>query len=185
MEAQYSQNSGKALNNANLLIDPLNFALNFYNDVHHHYIEVPFVFGGSDINKRRLNLLLSAAEREESIKVLARPSILSNNNETAEMLVGESLPLQTIIQDTIEGSVRNVTTTNFMETGIHIKVRPSVNIANKTILLDIFVQNKPRIACSALIDFHSPRGEILWEIFRDTRAPLCNVINKNKVIGQG
>ncbi len=138
----YSQETPfDALKNTNLLVDPLNFALNLYTDTIHDFIKIPFVFGGTDLNKRKLNMLLNAAEQEKQVKVLARPSVLSNNNETAEMLVGENIPLQTIVQDTIEGAVRNVTTTNFKETGIHIKVRPSVNIKTKSILLDIFVQN--------------------------------------------
>ncbi len=132
---------GNALKNTNLLVDPNNFALNLYVDPVANYIKIPFIFGGRDLNTKRLNLLLNAAEAEDKLKVLARPSVLTNNNETAEMLIGDNIPLQTIVEDTIQGATRNVTTTNFKETGTHIKVRPSVNMEQKTVSLDVFIQD--------------------------------------------
>lgn len=130
----------KPLVNTNLKIDPNNFSLNLYVDPTANYIKIPFIFGGSDLNTRRLNLLLNAAEAEDKIKVLSRPSVLTSDGEMAEMLIGNNIPLPTIVQDTIEGQVRNVTTTNFKSTGTHIKVRPVVNMDTKTVLLDVFIQ---------------------------------------------
>lgn len=127
--------------NTNLLVDPLNFALNFYTDVFHKDIQVPLIFGGSDLNKKRLNMLLNAADSTSQVKVLARPSVLTNDHEVAELFIGEELPLQTIVKDTIQGEVRNVTTFNFKPTGIQIKIRPSVHVEKKIILLDIFIES--------------------------------------------
>ena len=134
-----SQSSGQPLSNTNLLIDPLNFALNLVSAP--SSITIPFVFGGPDLNLRRLNLILNAAESESKLKILSRPSVLTNNGETAEMLVGESIPLVTKIEDAVEGKIRNTTDTRFKDIGTHIKVRPDVNLEKKTILLDIWVQD--------------------------------------------
>jgi len=129
------------LNNTNLLVDPLNFALNLFSDTAQSLVKIPFIFGGADLNLRRLNLILNAAEAEQKVKILARPSVLTNNGETAELLVGESLPIQTVVTETTEGTTRNINDTRFKDIGTQIKVRPIVNIERKTIMLDVWVQD--------------------------------------------
>ena len=104
-------------------------------------IKIPILFGGTDLTKRRLDLELNAAENQNKVKIISRPSVLTNNNETANILIGESIPISTIVEDVIEGQIRNVTTINFKDIGTELKVTPTVNMENKTILLNIFIQD--------------------------------------------
>lgn len=159
-QAGYSITSGEPLKNTNLLIDPLNFALNFVKDTAESLIKIPFIFGGPDLNTRRLNLVLNVLEQENKLKIIARPSVLTNDRELADMLIGSSIPLQTIVQDTKEGVLRTVTTTDFKDIGTSIKVRPTVNLDKNTILLDVFIQDTE---LSGALGHSSSQGGTLTE----------------------
>jgi type IV pilus assembly protein PilQ len=104
-------------------------------------VKIPFVFGGSDLNTKRLNLVLNAAENRSEIKTLLKPSVLTNNKETAEILVGESIPIETIVEESVEGRLRNVTTAQYKDVGIQLKVRPIVAPDTKSVFIDIFIEN--------------------------------------------
>src|SRR5205085_2187969 len=101
---------------------------------------LPFVFGGPDLNLRRLNLVLNAAEREEKAKIIARPSLLVTNNQTAKMLIGQSLPLYTTVQDVIQAAVRTLSALNYKDVGISIQVQPTVSKDKKRVALDIYIE---------------------------------------------
>ena len=104
-------------------------------------ISLPFVFGGSDLNTKRLNLVLNAAENRNEIKTILNPVILSNDKETSEILVGENIPIETIVEESIEGKLRNIQTANYKDIGIQLKVKPVVSPDTKSIFLDIFLEN--------------------------------------------
>lgn len=104
-------------------------------------IRIPFIFGGSDLNTKRLNLVLNAAENRNEIKTILKPTVLTNNKEEAEILVGENVPIETIVEESVEGRLRNVRTANYKDIGIQLKVRPVVTSDCKEIFLDIFVEN--------------------------------------------
>ena len=139
-------------NNDNLLVNPLNFALNLFNrslllpslnkgnkDLDASFIKIPFVFGGPDLNTERLNLVLNAAEHEAQVKIISRPSILSNDGETAHIVIGESLPLNTTIEDVVQTVVRNSSSVHYKDVGIVLKVTPKVT-PNCDIFLDLAVE---------------------------------------------
>lgn len=130
--------------NPGLFVDPFNFALNLFGTAVSTAVEpvitLPLVFGGSNLNTRRLNLLLNAAEDQKKLKIVARPSVLANSNELADILVGQSIPLETIAQNVTETTQQNVTTTTYKDIGVQIKVRPVVNMENHTVFIDIFIQ---------------------------------------------
>jgi len=74
-------------NNSNLLVDPTNFAVNLFSSINSliekstsfrgvtDLIKIPFVFGGPDLNLKRLNLVLNAAETHQKLKIISRPTV--------------------------------------------------------------------------------------------------------------
>jgi len=139
--------------NPNLFVNPLNWAINLFNSGIGFYsddpkernkaglIRLPFIFGGPDLSLRRLNLVLNMAEVEEKVNIVTRPSILTSNNKSAKILIGQSLPLQTTIQDLTASSTRNITTINYKDTGIVLEVKPVVSPDRKSVYLDILVED--------------------------------------------
>ena len=147
-------------NNNNLLVNPLNFALNLFNkslllpainhanqDIDASFIKIPFVFGGPDLNLERLNLVLNAAEHEARVKIISRPSILSNDGEIAHIVIGESLPLNTTIEDVVQTVVRNSSSVHYKDVGIVLKVIPKVT-PNCDIFLDLAIEEADVISGS-------------------------------------
>lgn len=104
-------------------------------------LNLPIVFGGPDLSTKRLNLLLNAAETRNEIKTILKPSLLVNSQECAEILVGEQLPQETRVDETIEGKLTNVTTTQYKDIGMKIKVQPAVSPDNNGVFLDVYVEN--------------------------------------------
>lgn len=139
-------------NNPNLFVDPLNFALNLFNSGTAFYtkqlvdrispgaIRIPFIFGGPDLNLRRLNVILNMAEVEEKLSIISRPSILTSNNKVAKILIGQSIPLQTTTEDVTATTTRSFITVNYKDTGIVLEVRPLVNPDKKSVYLNVLVE---------------------------------------------
>ncbi|MCF7799784.1 hypothetical protein K9L05_03130 [Candidatus Babeliales bacterium] len=118
-----------------------NWALNLLPSSASQFLNLPLIFGGRDLDARRLNLVLNAAENRNEIKTILKPTLLVNSEEFAEILVGEQVPIETQIQERIEGSVRQLDTINYKDLGMKLKVKPIVNSDKKTVFLDIFVEN--------------------------------------------
>ncbi|MCK4517915.1 hypothetical protein KAT92_04005, partial [Candidatus Babeliales bacterium] len=104
-------------------------------------IHIPFIFGGSDLNTKRLNLVLNAAENKNEIKTILNPTVLTNDREPAEILVGENVPIETVIEESVEGRLRNTRTATYKDIGIQFKVNPTVSSDKKSVTLDIFIEN--------------------------------------------
>jgi len=104
-------------------------------------IHIPFIFGGSDLNTKRLNLVLNAAENKNEIKTILNPTVLTNDREPAEILVGENVPIETVIEESVEGRLRNTRTATYKDIGIQFKVTPVVSSDKKSVTLDIFIEN--------------------------------------------
>ena len=139
---------GESVPNEEGIPDPLSFVLNLFQPRNAFIdtdattpIKIPILFGGPDLNKRRLDLELNAAESQNKVRILSRPSVLTNNRETADILIGESIPISTVVEDIIEGKIRNVTTINFKDIGTELKVTPTVNMEKYTVHLNIFIQD--------------------------------------------
>ncbi len=101
---------------------------------------LPFIFRNADYSKL-LNLTLNAAENRHEIKTILKPSLLVNSEESAEILVGESMPLQTMVAESVGSNISNVTTTQYKDLGIKVNVKPVVSPASDTVFLDIFLEN--------------------------------------------
>jgi len=104
-------------------------------------IKIPFVFGNKDMNTKRLNLELNAAENRSEIKTILKPSLLVYNDECAEILVGEQMPTEVRLDETIESQLTNITTVNYKDIGMQIKVKPRVSPNHQSVFLDVFVEN--------------------------------------------
>ncbi len=141
-------------NNEDLLVNPFHFALNLFTRQFHFaqaanlkptsdtMVKIPFVFGGKDLNLRRLNLVLNAAEVESKAKIVSRPSVVTNDNETAKILIGKKLPIQTgRLGDVLAaGALFDVTSLNYQDIGISLEVFPTVSADKKTVKLEIFLE---------------------------------------------
>ena len=141
----------------NLFVNPMDFALNLFTrscqsrDGRHGkkndtFITLPFVFGGANLNLSRLNLLLNAAESEEKVKIMSRPSVMTSDNEVAKILIGESIPIQATAVDVLAVAVQNITSINFKDVGIALEVHPSVSPDKKNIKLEIFIEESKIIS---------------------------------------
>ncbi len=115
-------------------------------------INIPIVFGNQDLSTKRLNLLLNAAENRSEIKTILKPCLLVNSEESAEILVGQQLPQETRVDETIEGKLTNVTTTQYKDVGMRIKVVPVVSPDKKSVFLDVFVENSSVARQSVVAD---------------------------------
>jgi type IV pilus assembly protein PilQ len=131
------QNDPKPLSNL------MDWALNFFPSTWEksRNCHLPIVFGGKDLNTRRLNLVLNAAESRNEIKTILKPAIMVSDRETAEILEGEVIPIETIVEESVEGRLRNVRTAQYKDVGIQFRVRPAVCPNRKSVLLDLFVEN--------------------------------------------
>lgn len=104
-------------------------------------LNIPIVFGNKDMSTKRLNLMLNMAETRNEIKTILKPSLLVNSEESAEILVGEQLPQETRVDETIEGKLTNVTTTQYKDVGMKIKVKPVATPDQEAVFLDVYVEN--------------------------------------------
>lgn len=137
----------------NIFVDPLNFALNLFNSGaglltgkrehanKHGAITLPFVFGGTDLSISRLNAVLNAAQQESKIKITNNPSLLTGNHQTAKLLIGKSIPLQTTIEDLQANLTRNITTVNFKEVGTMIEFTPTIHPDGNCVTLDVYIED--------------------------------------------
>lgn len=133
-------------NTGNLFVDPTNFALNLFNKAFtattstsagNSFMQVPFVFGGPDINLRRLNLVLNAAETESKVKIVSRPSVLTGSGQKAVVNIGQQLPMQQSSMNQSTGVLYKTGQIVYKDVGISLTVTPVTSSDNKTVTLDI------------------------------------------------
>lgn len=168
-----------------LYVNPENFAINLFtrafktpqlsDHAHIHnntFIKIPFVFGGPDLNLRRLNLLLNAAESESKVKIVSRPSIMTSDNEVAKILIGAAIPIQATAVDILAVAVQNITSINYKDIGIALEVHPVVSPDKQTIKLEIFIEESEVVSGTT---FTNERGIM-------TNPPVIDIIKiHNKV----
>jgi general secretion pathway protein D len=118
-----------------------NWALNLLPDAASKFLNFPAIFGGKDLDSKRLNLVLNAAENKSIIETILKPTLLVNSNEPAEILVGQEIPIETSVQESIQNTLRNVNTINYKDLGMKLRVKPTVQPDQKTVFLDIYVEH--------------------------------------------
>ena len=130
-------------------------------------IGVPFVFGNRTMETKRLNLLLNAAESRSEIKTILQPHLRVTSGEKAEILVGQELPHQVKMQESLQGAVTTAQTTNYKDIGIKMHISPVVTPMLDEIDLDIYVENSgvavPRGAIKTP-SINSSRGDYEYTI---------------------
>jgi type II secretory pathway component GspD/PulD (secretin) len=134
----------------NLFVNPNNFALNLFNKVFtpttalsagNSFVQIPFVFGGADLNLRRLNLVLNAAESESKVKIVSRPSVLTGSAQVATVNIGQQLPMQQSSINQGTGTIYKSGQVVYKSVGISLTVTPTVGSDNKTITLNIKISD--------------------------------------------
>ena len=63
------------------------------------------------------------------------------DKETVTIMLGRNIPIITNIQDSVENTVRTVSTFNYKETGVNISVTPVISPDKKSVSLDIFIED--------------------------------------------
>ncbi len=104
-------------------------------------LNFPITFGGRNLEWGRLNLQLMAAEQNNEMKTIIKPTLLVNNQEMAEILVGKELPHKVGVQEAVQGSVVNAVSTFYKDIGTKIQVRPSAMAGIGQVALDIFLEH--------------------------------------------
>ncbi|MBE0535382.1 MAG: hypothetical protein IH624_06900 [Phycisphaerae bacterium] len=72
-----------------------------------------------------INMTLRALQQKGKLNILSRPYILTSDNQTARILVGEEVPFITNTRETNEGQTIN--TIQYQDIGIILEVTPSIN----------------------------------------------------------
>lgn len=132
---------------------------------HDSPLTLPLTFGGPDLNILKLNVELHAAENEDRVRILLKPSVLTSHEETAEILIGKSFPIKNIIKKG-DDKAPPIHTIEYKDIGTILNVKPSVSPNQQTVLLDIWVED------SAVVSLASA-----------DQAPIIKTIRtKNKVL---
>jgi len=90
-----------------------------------------------------LTSFVQALQTVELADLQAEPSVTTSDNHTAEVLVGDLVPLRTIDAGSIGGGTGSTVpraTVSFRQTGIDLKVTPHVT-ANRQILMEVHAEN--------------------------------------------
>ncbi len=72
-----------------------------------------------------IDVMLRALQQEGKLNILSRPYILTSDNQTARIMVGEQVPFITNTRETNEGQTIN--TIQYEDIGIILEVTPSIN----------------------------------------------------------
>ncbi|OGB83453.1 hypothetical protein A3F66_03835 [candidate division TM6 bacterium RIFCSPHIGHO2_12_FULL_32_22] len=133
----------------NLFVDPGNFVMNLYPLSPNSNLllaafptpnfNLPIVFGGPDLNTRRLNLLLNAAETEDKLKVLTRSTVVTNNDEVTKIFVGQSIPYYFDLLETLQDSGRSSVTYFYRDIGTSLQIKPTI-VNESKINIEIYIE---------------------------------------------
>ena len=113
---------------------------------------VPVIFGGPDLNTRRLNLELNAAENQQLLKVVNRLSVVVDNGEVTKIFEGRSVPYYVQVLETLQDSGRSTVTYFYRDIGAMLQVKPTI-IDDEKINIDIFHEVTSISSGSSFIDF--------------------------------
>jgi type IV pilus assembly protein PilQ len=80
-----------------------------------------------------ISAALSASERKGQIRTIASPRITAQDNQTAEIVNGVQIPVQTISNNTI--------TTTFVTAALRLEITPQINEETGEILMHVVAEN--------------------------------------------
>lgn len=111
-------------------------------------------------NNRGWGALLQALNSDSASNILATPSILTLDNEEAEILVGREVPFQTGSYTSTTNSVSNPFSTIERESvGLKLKVKPQINEGNE-IYLDIDQEVSDVLPKGEAVDIQTTKRQI-------------------------
>jgi len=105
-----------------------------------------------------VDLIISAAETRGVGKLLSRPKIVTQNNQSATVKQGTKIPVQTVINNTIS--------TEFIDAVLRLQVTPQIT-AEGTIYMDVDVENTqidngiPRVMGIPALDTQEAQTKVL------------------------
>lgn len=133
----------------NLYVDPTQFAINMFTPLMQSLqiggqnvtqsVDLPIVFGGPDLNTRRLNLELNAIDSQLNEQKISRPTVMVNENESAKFFLGQSLPYYFYWIKSSKDSVTTANTIIYEDLGTLIEVKGSIK-KRDIVSLDLYVQ---------------------------------------------
>ena len=103
-------------------------------------VAMPIVLGGGDAH-RRLNLLLNAAEHANKVRTILKPSLVTGDGQQAELLEGQSVPIESLVEESVEGRTRSTRSATYKDVGIKLRVRPEVSPDGTRVRLAVHVEN--------------------------------------------
>jgi type IV pilus secretin PilQ/predicted competence protein len=80
----------------------------------------------------RIDVALSALETSGDGKIISRPSVVTQNNQEAEIIQGRQIPVQTVANFTV--------TTRYVNAALELRATPQIT-AEGTIIMNIEIQN--------------------------------------------
>ncbi|MGD0961627.1 MAG: secretin N-terminal domain-containing protein, partial [Methylomonas sp.] len=88
-------------------------------------------------NSKNINAVLQAEALKNKINIISSPSLMVLNNGQANILVGDSVPIQTgSFTGTTTGTAGLASTNSYVDTGVNLAIKPRVN-ANGLVLMDL------------------------------------------------
>ncbi len=108
---------------------------------HNTAVTAPLLLSGPHLSMHSLMVELRAAQAASKAKILLNPSVLTNNGEIAEIIIGSSVPIKTMTEEMAHGKLRNVQTVNYQEVGTILNVKPYISPDRSRVQLDILVEN--------------------------------------------
>ncbi len=84
--------------------------------------------GVGTIGSTQIGLLINALQGDSSSNILSTPSLLTLDNEEAEIVVGQNVPF--IVGRTVENSGQAFDTIQREDVGIKLRIRPQINEGN-------------------------------------------------------
>jgi type IV pilus assembly protein PilQ len=133
-------------------------------------------------NSLQLDIQLSALEKDEKVKIVSSPKVLSLDNKEARIKQGVALPY-------LKLSEQGVTSTEFKDAVLELKVTPKITPAN-TISLHVFVTKNQKSAQTGSggepgIDVREVETDLLMAnastvviggIYENTKAKIINSV---------
>lgn len=115
-------------------------------------LELPLLFN-TKTSMNALNLVLNAAEGRSLVRTLLAPQIMSCSGRQALLHEGQSVPIETFTEDSVEGRTRTVRSAHYKDVGVKVQIKPYVLPDGKRVKLDVLVENSHLSSASTSINY--------------------------------
>jgi general secretion pathway protein D len=87
-------------------------------------------------NSNAMNAVINAAATNNNVSVISSPSLMVLNNQEANILVGDSVPILSGTSTSLVSTGVTSNTVQMVDTGVNLSIKPRVN-ANGLVLMDL------------------------------------------------